>query len=547
MKKSKTKCFFSIVLVVLLAFSVLVVSLPLVTAQEVNATFPTHAFLAVNPDPVGVDQSVTVIFWLDSAPPQNLGAEYYGWKDLSVTITKPDGSTENKGPFESDSLGSGYFIYTPTSVGKYTFQLSYTGQIVEITSASFYMSLGVGKYYYEPCTSAIVEVTVQTEKVTSVSEASMPTGYWSFPITAENREWYKIAGNWLSSSTTFAPYTEGPDTAHILWTKQLSFVGIVGGESGYGINYYNANPYEVLMTPPIIISGRLYYNIYAGAGFGGGLPGVACIDLRTGEEIWVDKEMPQISFGQTFNFKGADGYGTLAYLWSTTGNTYYEMYDAFTGLLVSTVQGVGRGTNAYGPNGELLIYQLDGANRKLSLWNSTLSVMNGTTQWSAEAWRPSATIDFNNGIQWVVSIPAVSGGVPSISFVNYAEGVIVAEASVTSTMQTANPTFIHIGYNAITGAQIWTQTRTGYSWGFSGPSMPGLVGMKSANGEGVFVIFEKETMEWHGFSVQTGEKLWTTQPLNVFTNDDYSMYDWAGAIAYRTLYVTGYSGCVTAF
>ncbi len=533
--------------VLLLSMSAFMAAVPKSNAADALATFPTYGFITVNPQPVGIGQSLNVIFWLDSAPPQNLGAEYYGWKGLTVTITKPDGSTETRGPFESDSLGSAYLIYTPESVGKYYFQLSFPGQTVEITSASFYMALGVGTYYYKPSTSRVVEATVQTQQATAIPDIGLPPGYWTFPITAENREWYQIAGNWLSSSTGFAKYTKAPETAHILWTKQLSFGGIVGGESGYGVNYYTANPYEVLFTPPIVISGRLYYNIYPGAGFGGGIPGVVCADLRSGEELWRKENMPQISFGQTMNFKGADGYGVVAYLWSTVNPGYWEVYDAFTGMLVSTIMNVTSGTNVYGPKGELLVYNLNGMTNRLSLWNSTLAVMNGTVQWSAEAWRPPAVIDFAKGIQWEVSVPAVSGGVPSISFIDYDDGVIVAEAAVTATMKGTDPTFIHIGYSTSTGAQLWKQTRSGYNWGFSGPSMPGLIGFKCGNAEGVYTTFQKETMQWHGFNVITGEKIWSTESLSKYTNDDYSMYDWIGQVAYGKLYVTGYSGCVTAF
>jgi len=73
----------------------------------------------------------------------------------------------------------------------------------------------------------------------------MPTEYWTRPIYAENTNWYSIAGNWLGlAASTFAttgmrtingnynPYTEAPNTAHLLWTKPIAFGGTIGGEYG---------------------------------------------------------------------------------------------------------------------------------------------------------------------------------------------------------------------------------------------------------------------------------------------------------------------------
>jgi outer membrane protein assembly factor BamB len=276
-------------------------------------------------------------------------------------------------------------------------------------------------------------------------------------------------------------------------------------------------------------------------GFGAAaLPGVVCMDLRTGEEMWKNESMPQISRGQVVNFEGENQYGAIAYLWATSGNKW-QMYDAFTGRLISTIENATSGTFVYGPKGELLVYILDGAKNQLLLWNSTLTFVKGLTSWAAGAWRPTATVDWSKGLQWNVSIPDVPG-VQGLRFIDYKAGVIVAESTEDA------PTFVHVGYDTVTGQQLWVQNRTDYGYGFSGSGMAGLIsGMSKTINEGVYVFYEKETLEWHAFNAKTGTKIWTTEPMNTFTGTDYSMYDWAAKIAYGKLYVTGYSGHVVAF
>jgi len=168
-------------------------------------------------------------------------------------------------------------------------------------------------------------------------------------------------------------------------------------------------------------------------------------------------------------------------------------------------------------------------------------------QWSAQAWRPPAIIDYNSGIQWTVSVPAVNGGSPALGFVDLADGVIVAEATITATMNTDNPTFVDVGYSTNDGSQLWQATRTGYNWGFSGFNGPGLLNMRLAYGEGIYAFFEKETPQMHAFNIHTGAWLWDTESFTKYTHNDYSMYDWCAYVAYGKMYVTGYSGDIIAF
>ena len=546
---SKQKMILSIALISLLAISALIATTQPVKADSYTARYPTTAFCVVSPNPIGINQAVSVVFWLGTAPPQNSNQSIYtGWM-MSVEITKPNGDTETRGPIKSDAVGGAYIIYTPDSLGEYKFKATFPGQEVVLNSVSMFMGLTAGTYYFEASESREVSLTVQETSWQLIEQNPLPTGYWSNPISAENQEWYRIAGNCLSSmmSNFLAPYTTAPNTAHILWTKPLDFGGITGGVSGWGINYYNSIPYEPYFTPPVIISGRLYYNTHT-QGFGTASPGVACVDLRTGALIWEKPDMPQITCGQTYTVLLSDDYGAKAYLWASSGSNWL-MYDAFTGELITTVaNATGSFSPLYGPQGELLIYSLDGVGLKTSLWNSTRAIMSQSgIQWSAEAWRPPATVDYRTGIQWTTTVPAVTGGTPSLGFIDLADGVMVAEAKITDTMSTSNPTFVDVGYSTKDGKQLWQATRTGYDWGFSGFNSPGLLNMRLAYGEGIYAIFHKETPQMHAFDIKTGEWLWDTESFTTYTHSDYSMYDWCAYIAYGKMFVTGYSGAIIAF
>jgi len=431
--------------------------------------------------------------------------------------------------------------------GIYTFNVIFPGQEINISSSR---ALSAGLYYWKSCESRGVELTVQQEQVFGSPETPLPNGYWKRPISAENRDWSQIAGDWLEGQglggSGYNTYTTAPESAHIVWTKPLSFGGIANGDLGWGKAYYNGIVYEPLMTPPVIISGRLYYNMFATTK---GLTGVVCVDMRTGEELWKDETMSPITRGQVLNFDGGSYHGASAYLWSTSGKSW-KMYDAFTGRLMTTLENTSSVSAAYGniaatagkiaigPNGEILMYILDGANNRLTLWNSTLALST-----SAAQYRPPSLVDWPKGIQWSVTIPDVPG-VQTTGLIDYKTGVIIAESTI------AAPTYIHIGYSTKTGEQLWVQNRTGFGYGFAGSTMPGLLSMyapcRTCN-EGVYVFYQKETMQWQAFSEETGKHLWASEPMNTFTDTDYSMYDWAPTIGYGKLFATGYSGSVIAF
>jgi hypothetical protein len=79
----------------------------------------------------------------------------------------------------------------------------------------------------------------------------------------------------------YAPYNDAPESPHIMWTKPITDGGLIGG-SYESAAFYTGMSYEMKLSPPVVINGKYYYNLYpSGQG-----QGFAVLDLRTGEELW---------------------------------------------------------------------------------------------------------------------------------------------------------------------------------------------------------------------------------------------------------------------
>ena len=330
----------AIALVLMLTVVAFMSDVPSVRATTVNVE--TRAFLAVNLNPAGVGQSIGVSVWLAPIPPTAADV-FHGFQ---ITITKPDGTTETKGPLASSLVGSKYFTFTPDVVGKYYLQLTYPGE-----------SFANGTEYYMPATSPRTELIVQQQSIPDYSDTPLPTDYWARPISGMNREWWPISGNWLmrgynatytaflGSVAAFDPYTTAPGSAHVVWTKELALGGLVGGEFG-SESYFSGLSYETKLNPPVIINGRLYYTIYPSTS---GLPGFVCVDLRTGQELWRNNNYT-ITCAQLYSYVSGNETGIVPYLWSI-GSTY-RIFDAFTGDLILSFANASTGTVVYAMMGQ---------------------------------------------------------------------------------------------------------------------------------------------------------------------------------------------------
>ena len=540
MKIQKTKKLSTAILMLVLTFAALLTCLPSVSATDI----PSYVFLSVVPDPIGVGQSLTVVMWLSAVPPTASGASGDRWKDLTLTITKPDATTQSLGPYEADPVASYYLMYTPDQVGTYTFQVSFPGQ--HIVGTDSITGLPIDNTY-KPATSPKVAVTVQQTQIQRVPDVPLPTDYWDRPINPENQIWWSISGNWLQGwyspiSGRFNPYTKAPNTAHVVWKKPVTFGGLIGGEFG-DIDYYTGMSYEPTWDPPVIIGGKLYYNQRLGSSSWDGL---ACVDLRTGEQIWY-KNGTTITMGQIYDYESPNQHGAIPYLWQASGTTW-SMYDAFTGnwiLNLANAVPIGPFANfvVYSKAGDMLVYML-GAN-SLAMWNSSkvsgwLAGSSGPNAWS---WRPpqGKTLNWQTGIQWNVTVPSV----PGQTIARITPDVIIASVTTDTTLNT----YKHMGYSTKTGERLWIQDRTNLPVGFTTTNLGGSFASGiGPTGEGVYTIFTMATMQWWGYDISTGNQLWG--PTEAYTNA-WGMYAWGlgnpAIIAYGKLYAATFDGMVHCY
>jgi len=545
-------------LVLLMAFSTLSI-LSVSNAHVPPWQIPTYLYITAAPNPVGVNQDVFVMYWFNIPPPTAAGSEGDRWRDITITVAKPDGTTQSLGTFTSDAVGSGGTIFTPTQTGTYTFTVNFPGQTLSLTGptgAAGIESDFVNDTYL--ASSATTTLTVQQEQVTAPESYPLPTGYWTRPIEGQNYAWASIASNWLGSPQIefkVQPNGIAPETSHIMWTKQLLFGGIVGGNYAISdaMSYYSGPQYETKFSNPIIINGYLYYSKPLSDQVNGA--GVACVDLTNGKEIWVNREISSITYGQLYDYESMNQHGVVpnGYLWASSGTTRMA-YDPLTGLWLFNLTNVPSGTLKYGPNGEILIYQMNYAKRWLALWNNTAAVgeLAGTSGSNALQWRPvGKNIDAGNAYSWNVTLPSLTGiGTPAIIAVT--DSMIFGRST---DMQSVGSTSRGSGTPdtyTLWAISIEPSTRGQLLWirNYSAPSgnMTALIG--PVDGEtGVFTIEYRETMQWYGYDLYTGDKLWG--PTTAETAWNY----WSGTsgaltsytIAYGNLYTTGYGGVVYCY
>jgi len=566
----------------MLTSTVLVISMP--SAAAVVSEWNTFPFVAIYPNPVGINQDLVVTYQMDKVNPDAHGVSGgQHFKGFTVTITKPDGTTEIKGPYEASAISGGYFIYKPTSTGTYTFRASFAGQWV---NGSYQLMNPFGEWlnvsaplpyireerWYKPSTSGIKEITVQAEPIPSYPGVPLPTDYWTRPINAENKGWWQIADNWLmqgydyenrffSGSPAFAPYTSAPDSAHVLWKKPIVFGGIIGGPYG-DKTYYSGLSYEQFYTPMIINGRIIYVDHFAASSTGRSSYGTRCLDLYTGEEIWfIDNVV--INLAQVLAYDSPNEHGGIPHLWSVysqsegvsltwnrapaPANQTWKMYDAFSGKEILTVTNVTASYTVPGPKGEVLSYTIDTNTNRYILWNSTrvftgagASAIGPTSV--LDTYSPTAGIvhDGRRGIEWNVSIPDLPGA-QSIAAVG--EGIVLAG----SQNSTVYPNlYVEVAYPAELNKDSAGNypTSINHLWIRPENSIEAAYFRRTRNvGDGVYARFDEAKRQFHGYSLETGDEIWVTNPLP----EGFGYFTFLMHIAYGKLYESGYDGYVRAY
>jgi outer membrane protein assembly factor BamB len=544
-------------LIALILLSILVISLvPLSTIDTASAAFTWHPYLTASPNPVGVGQQVIIVFGF-TMPTQSAANSYYGW---TLTITDPDGNNKTATGLNAESTGSSFYTFTPEKIGNWTLSARYPGGYA-IMSGGLNLSVPAAD-------TNVFHLTVQEEQIPGYQNTPLPSAYWEFPIYGENQAWSQIAGNWLmsgydnerdfdASPGAFNPYTTVPNSAHILWTKQQLFGGIVGGNTS--MTYYTGESYRRELMPPVIINGRLYYNMEDPPAYG-----FECVDLATGESLWynngtypdgnggfIEGEAAGITFGQVLTLDTMNWHGGMPFLWSVgdlpwdIANPTWAVRNAYNGNLLFTIANATTPFFEFGrffidqPTGTLLACIIDTYGDRLIMWNSTRLIEKtiGINGFYDAA--PTLNLDWNAGVQLNVTIPHIE-----VPFSNWLPtttdpkdpSVIIVNTQAAGEPQAGEP-FNEIAFSLKDGRMLWNKTRDVGTW-------EAVVGGKTMSiAEDCYVSFRKETRQLYVFSVATGEQKLVSEPRS----SQWGMYDQGIIVAYGKVYSIAYDGMVYAY
>ncbi|HEX9261505.1 MAG TPA: PQQ-binding-like beta-propeller repeat protein, partial [Candidatus Bathyarchaeia archaeon] len=564
---------------------------------------PTRTYNVISPNPVGVGQQFTVVYYQPIVPPDALLTNDIRYQYYNV-ITKPDGTEDRipaSGTIDSDSTGTNYFAYTPALIGNYTITTYFVEQTYRWyssnTQRNFYGITLLPSNY----TSTLV---VQEEQVVPKGFVTtpLPTEYWARPIEGQNTEWYKVASNWYANAhdesnggpnNRFQTDGTAPNSAHILWTQPTEDGGLIGGAnfSTPGEVFNAGHQYQPRFQDQIIMYGRLYYspNLY----WGGDSEIFRAVDLRTGEILWEKNTtgVGDFSFGYYYDFDSPNQHGVTAPGFIFTNN-FARAYHPLRGDVANlNLTNVPSGTEVIGKKGEVLRIVLQNAGTTANpswymlQWNSSKvltdevmsAVVSGTlvanvplspplnsthNNWNGTQWVTSATRQAQGyasstrpSYDWNVSIPwrNIMPNNPTIRGFVRDDIMLVSNGSVPQ--GTGSPSFAYAENSTwrgislkpgTLGQELWVNTITTVN-----TQTNDMLSYQRA-AEGVFVFVEMPTLKWVGYSMYTGQKLWETAPLadlNPFGYFSFPslMYDEASTIAYGKLFVGGYLGYVLAF
>jgi outer membrane protein assembly factor BamB len=528
MKILANKAATAVSLLLMFAMAISLVGLPAAIAQEPSEVEP-WPFINAMPNPTGLGQ--TVLLHVGSVYP--LGTVDLGWEDLSVTIERPDGTTETISDIKTDATGGTGVSYTPTMVGTYKLQAHFPEQIAPSLPPGFFQA-GVpsGSIMLES-DSDVLELVVREEPVAIWPGVPLPTEYWSRPIDDQIWEWAPLAGNWLGDQVSMDPsppaqtlykdYNEyAPETAHVLWAKPITMGGLAGGQRGEH-GFEQGDAYEPKWTGAVIIGGVVYYNQFETTGPETVLEHrVVAVDLHTGEELWnkplldLDGNNQMLDFGQVFYWDGFNLHGVFPYLWTVAGGfgqpTTWNAYDAFSGRWEYSMQGVPSGPRVYGPNGEIFIYTVNTQAGWMTRWNSS-RVVAGLV-FEGGSWRPHGNVydadDTAIGIEWNVTIPT---GLPG-SVDKVREGIILG---TNFDKYLLSDDYIVMWAVSIEPGREGTLL---YNNTFAIPINCGHYDVQDASVEDdVFCVSVAESRQHWGFRLSTGEKLWGPTESQQYTDN----------------------------
>ncbi len=533
----------AITLIIAATFTISLVALPAVNAQA-TANKKTYAYIGAIPNPVNVGGETLLHLGITDA----IGTVASGFSNLTVTVTKPDGTTETLGPFRTDSTGGTGTVYIPSMLGNYTFQTNFPEQIF-------------GTTLYKASTSEKLTLIVQSEPIAYYPAHPLPTEYWTRPIDQQHRSWYTVAGSWLTTpENLYVPYNEGPESAHVLWTKPLITGGLVGGDVGMAdsmnngaVGFETGDAYQGKWSSRFIIAGVLIYTHHTSV-----RPLVyTAINLRTGEVLWEKTFLDNrtIALAQLFYWQSYNYMGTYAYLWVTStalGTNNWVAFDPFDGNMRINITNVPTGTNVIGERGEIYRYSVSTTAGTFLLWNmSALISMEGSflgpgiSTYNASATTATGALTAAAQRAYSLNFTFPTGLPGSVTRVYLKDRFIGARINSTAVDlwgislkpgQEGQLLFKNT-WNAPAEWREGNLTTSGFAGGWTGWSLEDKVG----------VMFIKETRQHYAFSLETGQYLWgPTEPQHYLDAIDDSVDDCRN-IAFGKFYSASVGGIVYCY
>jgi outer membrane protein assembly factor BamB len=580
MTRSKTTN--AIALLMMLTMTAAFVALPTANAQfgpQIN-TMTSYAFIGARPNPVGVGQSVLLHFGI-TASTQNATENFKG---ITVTVTKPDGTAQTLGPFNTDSTGGSGTIYVPDTTGNYILQTHFPAQWYNFSGASVFGPPADIRTFYSASDSDKLTLVVQEESTPVYPGVPLPTEYWARPIDAQAREWYPISGSWLyDPDNRIALNNDGLETAHILWTKPLTIGGLAGGDVGLAgsinqgaVGFGTGDAYEGIWSSRLIVAGRLYYAVHAaGMLSNAALPEPVeyhCVDLHTGEDLWSKTitfmNNQTLAFGQLLYYQGFNYMGTFAYLWVTTGGfdfftgtslpgNWYA-FNAYTGNWAFTVLNVPSGTTLRDANGGLYVLEVNQFGGWMALWNMTQFVESSATGYyvGGGSWgnvvngmtfdAGANTTAAKDAYSWNVTLPqGLSGSVQTAFFGDRVIGSNLAGGffggSVPSTVSVWGLSLKDGQEGQVLFNKQWAPPP---AWISGNQSISWATWSAESK---VGILWSKELRQHYGVSLETGDLIWGPTPsqyyLDIYEGTNLPSH----LVAYGKLYACGVSGILYCY
>jgi len=524
------------------------------TADAASKT-QSWALLDVSPNPIGVGQRVSIIMFANPVFPNAAVTNDVRRHDYTLTITKPDGKKETMNwPIIQDTGNGQVALYTPDQVGTYSFVFSFPDQVYTWNDTSA-MRQWTGTVFIG-ATSKTVNITVQQDPLPNpITSYPLPQEYWTRPIEGQNTDWWAISSNWLGS-----PYIAGntdhmmvqpdgiaPNSPHVMWTRRLSDGGVVGGNNTglQGEVFYQGLTYNSRFLNPIIMGGRLFFEMpYDNAGTGGGY---VAVDLQTGEQLWqlntTGVGVP--SFGYYYALDYENQHGVMPDGQLFTSNFAKEI-DPRTGTVATlNITNVPSGFAATGKKGEILRYQIDLTNRWLAQWNSSklLPLSSTTPNWITTTINASTSDRYD----WNITLPSA---IPSGTAIRYALAGNVLFGSTSfaafSSFGTTDPyTMWAISLKPESRGQLL------FAKTYSAPpnnATRRLYAVDPVNR--VILLQDKESALKIGYSLDTGDLLWGTPPVEGSSDLAYFNLGTVGltpCTAYGRIYDSGWNGVLSCW